>query len=72
MARAVNFFFYFEIFDVRFGISVPKDIKMGGAAIALSKKMVITTRPTVAKARGTKLKHVRNIRSCFACIICRR
>ena len=37
MARAVNFF-EFEIFDVRFGISVPKVLKMGGVAIALPKK----------------------------------
>ena len=37
MARAV-IFFEFEIFDVRFGISVPKDIQMGGVAIALPKK----------------------------------
>ena len=29
MARAV-IFFEFEIFGVRFGISVPKDIKLGG------------------------------------------
>ena len=35
MARAV--IFYFEIFDVRFGTSVPKNIKMGGVAIALPK-----------------------------------
>ena len=31
-------FLKFEIFDVRFGISVPKDIEMGGVAIALPKK----------------------------------
>ena len=38
MARAVNFF-ELEIFDVRFGISIPKDKKkMGGVAIALPKK----------------------------------
>ena len=37
MAHAVNFF-EFEIFDVRIGISVPKDIKMSGVAIATSKK----------------------------------
>ena len=59
MARAVNFF-EFEIFDVRFGISVQKDIKIGGVAIALPKKMVITTRPTIATARGTKLKSVQH------------
>ena len=53
-------FLEFEIFDVRFGISVPKDIKMGGVAIALPKKMVITTRPTVSTARGTKRKPVQH------------
>ena len=37
MARAANFF-EFEILDIRFGISVPKDIKVGGVAIALAKK----------------------------------
>ena len=37
MARAVNLIFEFEIFDVGFGISVPKDIKMGDVAIALPK-----------------------------------
>ena len=37
MANAVNFF-KFEIFDVRFGINVQKDIKMGGVAIALLEK----------------------------------
>ena len=37
MARAV-IFFEFEVIDVRFGSSVPKDIKMGGVAIALPKK----------------------------------
>ena len=31
-------FFELEIFDVRLGISFPKDIKMGGVAIALPKK----------------------------------
>ena len=31
-------FFEFDIFDIRFGTSVPKDIKMGGVAIALLKK----------------------------------
>ena len=37
MARAV-IFFEFEIFFIRFGISVPKDKKkMGGVAIALPK-----------------------------------
>ena len=46
MPRAVSFF-EFEIFDVRFGISVPKYIKMDGVAIALLKKMVITTRPSI-------------------------
>ena len=54
-----QFFFEFEIFDVRFGISVPKDIKMNGVAIALT-KMVLTTRLTVATARGTKLKPVQH------------
>ena len=45
MVRAL-IFFEFEIFDIRFGIGVPKDIKMGGVAIALpKKKMVITTGP---------------------------
>ena len=38
MASAVKFSFEFEIFDVRFGISVPKGINMGGVAIALPKK----------------------------------
>ena len=33
-----RFFSEFEISDVRFGISVPKDIKMGGVTIALPKK----------------------------------
>ena len=47
MARAVNFFFEIEIFDVRFGISLPKDIKMGDVAIALPEKMVITTRTII-------------------------
>ena len=32
-----SFFFRIRFFYVRFGISVPKDIKMGGVAIALSK-----------------------------------
>ena len=32
-------FFEFEIIDVIFGISVPKDIKMGGLAVASPKKM---------------------------------
>ena len=41
-------FFEFDIFDVRLGISVPRDIKMGGVAITLPKKMAITTRPIVA------------------------
>ena len=45
MVLAVNFF-ELEIFDVRFVISVPKDIKMGGAAIAMQKKKVITTWPS--------------------------
>ena len=46
MARTVKvFFFKFEIFVVRFGTNVPKDIKMGGVAIALPEKMVTTTRP---------------------------
>ena len=45
MTRAVNFL-EFEIFDVRLGISVPKDKTMGAVAIALPKKMVITTWPT--------------------------
>ena len=52
-------FFEFEIFDVRFGISVPKDIKMGGVAIALT-KLVLTTRSTVATALGTKLKSMQH------------
>ena len=47
MARAV-IFFEFEVFDVRFGSSVPKDIKMGGVAIALPKKTAITSRPTIS------------------------
>ena len=59
MADAV-IFFEFEIFDVRFGISVPKDIKMTGIAIAFPKKMVITTRPTVATVWGNKLKLVQH------------
>ena len=62
-------FFKFQIFYVRFGISVLRHIEMGGVAIALPKKMVITSRPTVATALGIKLKPV-NIRSCFASIIC--
>ena len=33
-----SFFFEFEIFDVRFEISVLKDIKMVGVVTALSKK----------------------------------
>ena len=33
---------------------------MVGVAIALPKKMVITTRPTVATARGTKFKPVQH------------
>ena len=37
MARAVSFF-ELEMFDVRFGITVTKDIKMDGVAIALPKK----------------------------------
>ena len=37
MARAVNFF-EFEISDIRFGISVSKDIEMGGVATALLEK----------------------------------
>ena len=41
-------FFEFEIFDVTFGINVPKDIEMGGVAIALPKIMVITTRSTIS------------------------
>ena len=59
MARAVNFFFEFEIFDARFGINVPKDIKMGGVAIALT-KILLTTRPTVATALGSKLKSMQH------------
>ena len=55
MTCAVNFF-ELENFDIRFGISIPKDIEMSGVAISLPKKMVITTRRTVATARGTKLK----------------
>ena len=50
-----QFFFEFEIFDVRCGISVPKDIKMGGVTITLT-KIVVTTRPTVTTALDTKLK----------------
>ena len=46
MALAVNFF-ELEIFDVRFGTSVTKDIKMRGVVITLPKKMVITNRPTM-------------------------
>ena len=38
-----QFFFEFEIFVVRFGISVLKEIKMSGVASALTKKIVITT-----------------------------
>ena len=52
-----SIFLEFEIFDVRFGISVPKDIKMDDVAIALT-KIVLTTRPTIATALGTKLKPV--------------
>ena len=54
-----QFFFEFEIVNVRFGISVPKDIKMVGVAIALT-KIVHTTRPIVATALGTKLKPVQH------------
>ena len=43
---AVRSFFKCEIFDVRFGIRVPKDMKMSVVAIALPKKMVITTHPS--------------------------
>ena len=32
-----QFFFEFGFFHVTFGISIPKDIKMGGVAIALPK-----------------------------------
>ena len=48
-----SIFFDVEIFDVSFGISVLKDIKVDGVAIALPKKMVITTQPAVT---GTNLK----------------
>ena len=37
MVLAVNFL-ELEIFDVRFGISVLKDIKLGGVTIVLPKK----------------------------------
>ena len=36
--------------------SQKKNINMGDVTIALPKKMMITTQPTVATARGTKLK----------------
>ena len=36
MARVV-IFYELEIFDVRFGVSFPKDTKMGGVAIKLPK-----------------------------------
>ena len=41
-------FFEFDIFDITFGITVPKDIEMGGVATALTKKKVITTRPAIS------------------------
>ena len=59
MARVANFS-GFEIFDVKFEISVLKDIRMGGVAIEFSGKMVITTQPTVATAWGTKLTPVQH------------
>ena len=36
------------MFDVSFKISIPKDIKIGGVAMELPKKMVIITRPNIA------------------------
>ena len=59
MARAVNFF-RIQNFRCQIRNQHPKDIKMGGVAIALPKKMVITTRPTVTTARDTKLKPVQH------------
>ena len=54
MALAV-IFFEFNIFDVRFGVSVSKDIKMDGAAIALPKNG--DHNPSYSSnSRGTKLK----------------
>ena len=48
MARAV-IFFELDIFDIRFGISVPKDIKNGWCIHRIAeKKVVITTRPTIS------------------------
>ena len=44
-----SFFSEFEIFDVRFGISFPTDISMGGVAIAWTKNGD-HTRPYVATA----------------------
>ena len=46
MARAVKFSFGFETFHVRFGISIPKDIKNGWCSNRIAEKMVITTWPT--------------------------
>ena len=43
MARAVNFFFKFDFFDVIFGIIVPQDIKMDDVAIAFPQ-----LRPTIS------------------------
>ena len=50
----------FEIFDVRFRISILKGIKVVSVAIALKKKMVSTTRPTIATARCYKLEPVQH------------
>ena len=40
-------FFQSKIINVRFRISVPKDVKIGDVAMALPKKMVITTWPNM-------------------------
>ena len=47
-----SIFSEFEILDVRFEISVPKYIRMGGIAITMPKKMVITTRPSITPAHA--------------------
>ena len=65
----------FEFFEVRFGISVPKDIKMGGVAIASPKRNGDHNpayRSNSSSQREALSLNLCNIRSCFANIICRR
>ena len=53
MARSV-IFLDFETFDLDSASASQKTQKMGGVAIALPKKMVITNRPNVATVGDTE------------------